>query len=400
MAVPCECRGLVVMKFRTVALIVLLVGSFWYFTSHRPPTALHLPLAGSEPVLDRSPLELTEAHAQPAYDAEELANIAVYKKALSSVVNVTASTVAYDFFYGAVPQQGQGSGFILDKQGRILTNYHVIANARLIEVTLDNKRKVKAKLIGSDQAHDLALLQIDAADLVPATLSDSRTLVVGQKVYAIGNPFGLSGTMTTGIISSIRSVRGPQGALIENAIQTDAAINPGNSGGPLLNSRGEVIGITSMIASNGADQNSGVGFAIPINTAKAVLDDFSRYGHVRRPSLGIVPLAIGPDLASQMGLAADSGVLILRTVPGGAADRAGLRGGRERAYLGNSEIFLGGDLIIGMDDQPVTSPQDLGEIMNRHEVGDAVVVTFLRGQRKLTAKVVLGDAAASSGSQS
>jgi S1-C subfamily serine protease len=381
------------MRFRHLALIVLLVGGFWYFTSHRTP---HLSIAGVVPVADRSPLELTEAHAAPAYDNEELANIAVYKKALGSVVNVTSSAVGYDFFYGAVPQQGQGTGFILDKSGRILTNNHVILpNSRQIEVTLSDKRKSKAKLIGSDPSHDLALLQIEASDLVPATLSDSSGLIVGQKVYAIGNPFGLNGTMTTGIISSIRSVRGPQGAPIENAIQTDAAINPGNSGGPLLNSRGEVIGITSMIASNGADQNSGIGFAIPINTAKAVLEDFAKYGHVRRPTLGIIPLAIGPELAGQMGLAADSGVLILRTVTGGAADKAGLRGGKERAYLGNTEIFLGGDLIVGLDDQPVASPQDLAEIMNRHEVGDSVVVTFLRGQRKLTAKVVLGDAATS-----
>jgi S1-C subfamily serine protease len=381
------------MKFRHVLLIALLVGGFWYFTNNRVP---RLPIAADAPAMDRSPLELTEAHAAPAYDAEELANIAVYKKALASVVNVTSSAVAYDFFYGAVPQQGQGTGFILDKSGRILTNNHVILpNSRQIEVTLSDKRKAKAKLIGSDPSHDLALLQIQASDLVPATLSDSSGLVVGQKVYAIGNPFGLNGTMTTGIISSIRSVRGPQGAPIENAIQTDAAINPGNSGGPLLNSRGEVIGITSMIASNGADQNSGIGFAIPINTAKAVLEDFAKYGHVRRPSLGIIPLAIGPELAEQMGLAADSGVLILKTVPGGAADNAGLRGGKERAYLGNTEIYLGGDLIVGLDDQPVSSPQDLAEIMNRHEVGDAVVVTFLRGQRRLTAKVVLGDAASS-----
>jgi S1-C subfamily serine protease len=390
------------MKFRNVALIVLLVGGFWYFTSHRPPSALRLPWSsavnpstgksGTAPLADHSPLELTEALAQPAYDSEELANISVYKKALSSVVNVTATTVAYDFFYGAVPQQGQGSGFVLDRQGRILTNYHVIANARQIMVKLEDKHEYKAKLLGSDPSHDLALLQIQAPELVPATLSDSRGLVVGQKVYAIGNPFGLNGTMTTGIISSIRSVRGPQGAPIENAIQTDAAINPGNSGGPLLNSRGEVIGITSMIASNGADQNSGIGFAIPINTAKAVLEDFNKYGHVRRPSLGIVPLAIGPDLANEMGLAADSGVLIVRTVPGGAADRAGLRGGKEKAYLGNNEIYLGGDLIIGIDDQPVTNTQELSDVMNRHEVGDAVVVTFLRGQRKLTAKVLLGEA--------
>lgn len=384
------------MKFRSVALVLLVVGGFWFFTSHKAP--MRIPLAGETPSANHSPLELTEAHAAPAYDAEELANIGVYKKALSAVVNVTASVVAYDFFYGAVPQQGQGSGFILDKQGRVLTNYHVIANARQIEITLDDKRKVKAKLLTSDQAHDLALLQIDAPDLVPAVLSDSRGLVVGQKVYAIGNPFGLNGTMTTGIISSIRSVRGPQGALIENAIQTDAAINPGNSGGPLLNSRGEVIGITSMIASNGADQNSGIGFAIPINTAKAVLEDFSKYGHVRRPSLGIVPLAIGPDLAEQMGLAADSGVLIVRTVAGGAAEKAGLRGGKERAYLGNTEIMVGGDLIVGIDDQPITSPQELSEVMNRHEVGDSVVVTFLRGQKRLTARLVLAESGGASNS--
>jgi S1-C subfamily serine protease len=379
------------MKFRHLVLIALLVGGFWYFTSHRVP---RLSIAGDVPGVDRSPLELTEAHAAPAYDSEELANIAVYKKALASVVNVTSTSVGYNFFYGQFPQEGQGTGFILDKSGRILTNNHVILpNARQIEVTLEDKRKVKAKLIGSDPSHDLALLQIEGSDLVPATLSDSSGLVVGQKVYAIGNPFGLNGTMTTGIISSIRSVRGPQGAPIENAIQTDAAINPGNSGGPLLNSRGEVIGITSLIASNGADQSSGIGFAIPINTAKAVLEDFAKYGHVRRPTLGIVPLAIGPDLAEQMGLAADAGVLIQRTVPGGAADKAGLRGGKERAYLGNTEIYLGGDLIVGLDDQPITSPQDMAEIMNRHEVGDSVVVTFLRGQRKLTAKAVLGDAA-------
>ena len=322
-----------------------------------------------------------------------MANIAVYKKALASVVNVTSTSIGYNFFYGQFPQEGQGTGFILDKSGRILTNNHVILpNSRQIEVTLTDKRKLKAKLIGSDPAHDLALLQIEGSDLVPATLSDSSGLVVGQKVYAIGNPFGLNGTMTTGIISSIRSVRGPQGAPIENAIQTDAAINPGNSGGPLLNSRGEVIGITSMIASNGADQNSGIGFAIPINTAKAVLEDFSKYGHVRRPTLGIVPLAIGPDLAGEMGLAADAGVLIQRTVPGGAADKAGLRGGKERAYLGNTEIYIGGDLIVGLDDQPITSPQDLAEIMNRHEVGDSVIVTYLRGRRTQTAKVILGDA--------
>jgi S1-C subfamily serine protease len=226
-------------------------------------------------------------------------------------------------------------------------------------------------------------------------LADSQNLVVGQKVYAIGNPFGLSGTMTTGIISAKRSIQGPSGDLIDNAIQTDAAINPGNSGGPLLNSRGEVIGITSLIATNpnqSVDQNAGIGFAIPIDTAKAVLGDIERYGHVRRPSLGIKSYPIGPDLADQMGLAADYGVLILRVLPGGPAERAGLHGGNQTAYLGNMQIYLGGDLIVGIDGRQVTSTQDIDEIMDHHQVGDVITVTYFRGRRKLTARVTLGDA--------
>jgi S1-C subfamily serine protease len=215
---------------------------------------------------------------------------------------------------------------------------------------------------------------------------------VGQKVYAIGNPFGLAGTMTRGIISSIRSIRGAEGAPIEDAIQTDAAINPGNSGGPLLNSRGEVIGINTMIASNGAEQSSGIGFAIPINTAKAVLADLTRYGQVRRPSLGIVSYAIGPDLAEQMGLAADAGVLIQKVIPGGAADRAGLRGGTEQAYVGNTPIMLGGDLIVAIDGQEVTDPQDISSIMDKHQAGDTISITVLRGRRQMTVKLTLGEA--------
>jgi S1-C subfamily serine protease len=292
-----------------------------------------------------------------------------------------------------VPQHGQGSGFILNKAGNILTNYHVVENAnRGIEVTLSNKRRYTAKVIGTDQVHDLALLQIEAPNLEPVTLADSSELAVGQKVYAIGNPFGLSGTMTRGIISAIRPIRGAEGAPIEDAIQTDAAINPGNSGGPLLNSRGEVIGINTMIASNGADQSSGIGFAIPINTAKAVLADLSRYGRVKRPSLGIVSYAIGPDLAPQMGLAADSGVLIQKVVPGGAAERAGLRGGKQQAYVGNTPILLGGDLIVAVDGQQVTDPQEINAIIFKHQAGDTVTVTFYRGPKQITLKLILGEA--------
>jgi S1-C subfamily serine protease len=234
---------------------------------------------------------------------------------------------------------------------------------------------------------------------VPATLADSSGLVVGQKVYAIGNPFGLNGTMTRGIISSIRSINGAEGAPIDNAIQTDAAINPGNSGGPLLNSRGEVIGVTTMIASNGADQSSGVGFAIPINTAKAVLDDFAKYGRVRRPTLDIVTLPIGPDLADELGLPADYGVLIQRTLPGGAAEHAGLRGGNQKAYLGNIPINLGGDLIVAMDGRQIASQQDIANVMNSHHSGDTVRVTIYRGRKRMDVDVTLDEAHSESGNQ-
>ena len=386
------------MKLRPVLLVVLLVGGFWYLTTHLPPSLArlspsNLSLFHGSGSGSGSGLQLTEAEAAPAYDAEEQNNIAVYKRVLPSVVNITSTALVFDFFYGTVPQQGQGSGFILDKAGHILTNFHVVAGAnRGVEVQLSDKRKFAARVIGTDRTHDLALLQIDAPNLQPVTLADSSQLNVGQKVYAIGNPFGLAGTMTRGIISAIRPIRNGEGAPIEDAIQTDAAINPGNSGGPLLNSSGEVIGINTMIASNGADQSSGIGFAIPINTAKAVLADLLKYGRVKRPSLGIVSFAIGPDLASQMGLAADSGVLIQRVLPGGAAEQAGLHGGNQQAYVGNTPIMMGGDLIIAIDGQEVTDPQDINAIMEKHQAGDTVSVTIVRGQRRMTIKLILGEA--------
>jgi S1-C subfamily serine protease len=378
---------------RILLILVLLLGGFWLVTTYLEPTHSMGRIFPSGGGGSSAPLELTEAQAAPKYDAEEQNNIAIYKRVLPSVVNITSTALVFDFFYGTVPQQGQGSGFILDKAGHILTNFHVVAGAnRGIEVQLSDKRKFAAHVIGTDRTHDLALLQIDAPNLQPVTLADSSQLNVGQKVYAIGNPFGLAGTMTRGIISAIRPIRNGEGAPIEDAIQTDAAINPGNSGGPLLNSSGEVIGINTMIASNGADQSSGIGFAIPINTAKAVLADLLKYGRVKRPSLGIVDFPIGPDLASQMGLAADSGVLIQRVVPGGAAERAGLHGGNQQAYVGNTPIMLGGDLIVSIDGQEVEDTQDINAIMEKHQAGDTVSVTIVRGQRRMTIKLILGEA--------
>ena len=396
------------MKLRPVLLVLVILGGFYYLSTRMIPTGtlaglVHhtLPTENSAitskvtgPLGDFS---LTEAQAAPAFDTEEQQNIAVYKRALPFVVNITSTAiVCCDFFLQPVPQQGQGSGFIVDNQGHILTNNHVIDNAQNVEVTLWNKKKFKATVIGVDHIHDLALLQIhDAQNLQPATLADSTSLVVGQRVYAIGNPFGFSGTMTRGIISAIRSVQLPSGNRIEDAIQTDASVNPGNSGGPLLNSHGDVIGITTMIASNpngGADQSAGIGFAIPISTAKAVLEDFMHYGRARRPSLDIVTLPIGPDEAQQIGLPADYGILIERVLPGGAAQHAGLRGGTQLAYKGNTQVMLGGDLIVGFDGQEITTPQDLSNDLNAHHAGDTVVLTIYRGQMKMNIKVTLADA--------
>jgi len=370
---------------RPVLLATLLVLTFYFVT-----TRLAGPNAPSW-VTRPTHVELTQAAGPANFDADEQNNISVYKKALPSVVNITSTAVAYDFFYGAVPQQGMGSGFVIDTEGHILTNNHVVEGARQLEVTTSDKKKYKAQIVGTDPIHDLAVIQIPNKAVPQAEIGDSKSLVVGQKVYAIGNPFGLSGTMTRGIISSIRSLKGQRG-FIDEAIQTDAAINPGNSGGPLLNARGQVIGINTMILTGGVEQSAGIGFAIPINTAKAVLDDLVHLGRVRRPEMGVRTIPIGPELADQMGLPADSGLLIVEVVPGSAAERAGLRGGTERAYLGNAPIMIGGDLLVAIDGQPVEDQQDLSHVMQNHRSGDTVTVTVYRGKKRMDFKLVLGEA--------
>ena len=371
---------------RPLVLSVLIAGGFLYFTTYRIGR-LH-PANGVSPP---AKVEITEAAGGDPFDAEEQNNIGVYRKNIASVVNITSRAMAYDFFYGLVPQEGQGTGFIIDKAGHILTNYHVIADAREVWVTLHNRKKYRATIVGTDRAHDLAIVQIKATDLIPMTLGDSTNLQVGQKVYAIGNPFGLSGTLTRGIVSSVRQVEEPDGMVIEEAIQTDAAINPGNSGGPLLNWHGEVIGINTMIASS-VGQSAGIGFAIPINTAKAVLNDLVTIGRVRRPALGVRTIPIGGELATEMNLPADYGLLIVQAIPGGAAARAGLRGGSERAYLGNIPIMIGGDLIVAVDGKRIDSQQDLAQVMNNHRAGDTVNVTIFRNKKKMDVSVVLGEA--------
>ena len=374
---------------RPLLLALAIAGAFFYFTTWRSnsQSELHSTNWFAQP----AQVEITEAAPNESLDSEEQNNISVYKKNIPSVVNVTSRAMTFDFFYGLVPQEGQGSGFVIDKEGHILTNYHVIAEARQVEVTLHNRKKYKATVVGTDPPHDLAVIQIQAPELVPAILGDSRNLQVGQKVYAIGNPFGLAGTMTRGIVSSIRPVREPNGAMIDEAIQTDAAINPGNSGGPLMNWHGEVIGINTMILSS-VGQNAGIGFAIPINTAKAVLNDLMTLGRVRRPALGVRTIAITPELADEIGLPVDYGLLIIQVTPGGSADQAGLHAGTERAYLGNTPIMLGGDLIVAIDDQKIQDEQDLAQMMNNHRAGDTVKITIFRNKKKMDVTVALGEA--------
>jgi S1-C subfamily serine protease len=283
-----------------------------------------------------------------------------------------------------------GSGVIVSPDGYVVTNNHVVDGAGELTVTLPDKREFKGKVVGTDPKTDLAVVKIDAHNLPYANWGDSSKLEVGEYVLAIGNPFGLNSTVTLGIVSALG--RGRMGITqYEDFIQTDAAINPGNSGGPLMNGHGEVIGINTMILSN-VGQNAGIGFAIPINAAKAVLNDLVTLGRVRRPALGVSTIPVGPELAEQMGLPVDFGLLIVKVLPGQAAERAGLRGGSERAYLGNIPIMLGGDLIVAIDGQNVQDQQDLAQVMNAHRAGDTVKVTVYRAKQKLEVTVTLGEA--------
>src|SRR5271168_2866372 len=250
--------------------------------------------------------------AAAALDPTEAENVRIYRLASPAVANIVTRTVEYDFFYNPVPVEGAGSGFLIDTDGHILTNNHVVQGAQTIEVTLGDQSRYKGKLLGSDAANDIALIQIDLAGrkITPLPLGDSRGLLVGQRVLAIGNPFGFQSTLTTGVVSSLgRTVQTSENTFIDEAIQTDASINRGNSGGPLLNSHGEVIGINSAIyAPTGT--TAGIGFAIPINTAKRVANDLLTHGRVRRATLGCEGRALWPALANALNIPASQGILV------------------------------------------------------------------------------------------
>jgi putative serine protease PepD len=325
---------------------------------------------------------------------DEVINVKVYSQAGPAVANILTRTLEYDVFMDPVPVEGAGSGFVIDPRGYILTNFHVVQGAQAISVTMGDRSHYDAKFIGADERNDIALVKVDpkGRKLPSLTMGDSDGLQVGQRVLAIGNPFGFQSTLTTGVVSALgRTVQTSQSTSIDSAIQTDAAINQGNSGGPLLNSHGDVIGINSAIYTP-SGTTAGIGFAIPINTAKQIAQDLITEGRVRRPFMGVQAWALTPSLAEALNLPVNEGMLIERVTPGSPAERAGLRGGSREAVLGMRRILLGGDVLVGIDGRPIASQLDMNLVMNRKRPGDTVKVQFYRGGQKMETQVTLSDA--------
>ncbi|MCA1578512.1 MAG: trypsin-like peptidase domain-containing protein [Acidobacteria bacterium] len=323
----------------------------------------------------------------PATSTDEQNNIDVYRTLSPGVVFIHSTTYARDFFGFVEQQQGSGSGSILDQQGNILTNYHVIENAQKLSVSLGGKKDYPAVFVGGDPDTDLAVIRLTEKPAGPLTVvpfGDSEKLVVGQKVLAIGNPFGLDRTLTTGVISGLqRPIRARNNRLIEGAIQTDASINPGNSGGPLLDSHGRMIGINSQILSP-SGSSAGVGFAVPVGIAKRVVPEILKYGQVRRPKLGISTRDVAA-FRNQVDLPVSEGVLIIQVARGGGAAAAGLRG-MQQTEMGDVEF---GDIIVGIDNDKVGNSDELFRVLDKHQIGETVQVHIWRNGRQMSVPVRL-----------
>ena len=323
-------------------------------------------------------LNFVPANGVSRLSIDEQENIRIYEKSSRAVVNISNIAVNYDFFYRAIPaESGSGTGFIIGESGIIITNYHVVENASKLVVTLSNNSQWPGKLIGADPNNDLAIVRIqapvDSYDILE--FSNSNDIVVGQKVLALGNPFGLRQTLTTGIISALgRTIAAKNGRKIEGIIQTDAAINPGNSGGPLLDSEGKVIGINTAII--GSAGSVGIGFAVPSNTALRILPDLLEYGYVRRPWLGIEP--IPTVYLRRIGIDVPDGLLIASVVIGASADQAGLRGATRTVKVGRYKVPWGGDIITHINGSPVFTMEDLAQQIETRKSGDEVTISYIR----------------------
>jgi putative serine protease PepD len=343
-----------------------------------------------------SPVSATAPAAAGDLTDEEKNNIEVFQRDGNGVVNITTTALAYDFFLRPVPtESGTGSGAVIDDQGHIVTNYHVVRGAERMEVTLPDKTKVDATLVGADPNKDLAVIQVKVGQgrLTPIPLGTSKGLLVGQKVLAIGNPYGLERTLTTGIISSLgRSIQAPNGLIIDDIIQTDAAINPGNSGGPLLNSQGQIIGINTAILSGGNSGSIGIGFAIPADTVRRITSELITSGYVRYPYLGvtkIVALADYPGVAGALGLDTQGGLMVGAVYANSPAAKAGLRESTQEIRRGFLRLPVGGDVILAINGKTVNTIPEMQSEIYRYKPGDKIAVTVLRNNRKLEIPVTL-----------
>jgi S1-C subfamily serine protease len=371
-----------------LAALVLLLGAYWLGARYGQRQPVNV-----EAVPPGSPSATNIAQRDAALTDDESINVRIYRQASSAVANILTKATEYDFFMDPVPVEGAGSGFVIDGRGYILTNFHVVQEAQSIEVVLGDQSKYPAKFIGADQRNDVALIQIDpkGKKLAVLSLGDSSALQVGQKVLAIGNPFGFQSTLTTGIVSALgRTVQTGQTTFIDEAIQTDAAINRGNSGGPLINSHGEVIGINSAIYTP-SGTTAGIGFAIPINTAKVIANDLITDGRVHRAFLGVETLSVGGWLSEALDLPVKEGLLVEVATRGGPAAAAGIHGGDRVAQAGMRKIYIGGDVITAIDGQKVAGQLDVNVILNRKRPGDSVNVTVYRGGKKMDVPVKLGE---------
>lgn len=325
-----------------------------------------------------------------SFSSDEEINIKVFEEVHRAVVNIAATTLTMNYWNQVIPQQGQGSGVIIDDEGYILTNNHVVGAAQQITVTLGDNKKVEAVLIGRDVSTDLAIIKIPqryVSDIAP--MGNSDAIRVGQKAIAIGNPFGLSHTLTTGIVSALnRQIQSERGGILYNLIQTDAAINPGNSGGPLLNSDGEVIGINTAIFSRSGG-NQGIGFAVPVNQARMIAAQLISSGRVARPWLGLSGLDLNKDLTDVLHVGIEKGILAVEVIPGSPAYKAGLRGGHTDLIYGNMRFPVGGDVIVAVNRKTIEDMNELIKEINRHQVGDAVTFKIWRENRYIDLEIIL-----------
>jgi S1-C subfamily serine protease len=357
---------------------------------------------GTTTVVRTSP---SPAAAAPVADGNRLSVREIYSRAASGVVQITStsgntednpsgSPVPSDQS-PAQPQQALGSGFVIDKAGHIVTNYHVIEGADQIEVSFSNRDTMRATLVGSDPSTDIAVLRVEASSrgLTPLEFGDSGSVRVGDPVVAIGNPFGLARTATAGIVSAVqeRTITAPNGYPIDHVIQTDAPINPGNSGGPLLNERAQVIGVNSQISTaQGANGNVGIGFAVPSNTVKAVVAQLVATGKVDRAFLGISGSTVTEELARVFRLPVDAGVLVESVGEGTAAAKAGLKAGTDTTVVAGESYTLGGDLIVAVGGKRIASLEQLRDLLADHKPGETVKLQLYRGSKSMTVDVKLG----------